>query len=507
MGCSASPEVTNQKSQKFYSYFSNAVSTDSLNDNDLSEKIQLNVLITQINKECTYEIKLYKVISEKKYPLNEIGTCSLKDENTLVLDTPIIMRYYFEKEQPLLVEIYKTESGIKKKYEFDTTLGCIMGSRKNTLEKKSSSGIDILILKAEKLNPSEDIIFVKLDLSPKLDGITVQIYYELHSDKLLYRSEYLSEDLEFTPVKIPLELLKNNYITIQFFNNCRKVIKEYTLSIIEFTSEKIFNMEVKGNQISIVSKSKITKNYTFIDYLQAGVQIGLSIAIDFTGSNGKPYHPLSLHYVNPSNLNQYERAIYSCGYIMANYDYDQLFPCFGFGAKINNESCSLFNLNFKDDPNIHYIEGIIEEYHKALQKVELWGPTFFKPILRKMIQIIKKENNIFKYHVLMILTDGKIDDMDKTIDELVEGSFLPLSVIIIGIGKANFSSMIELDADKNPLINSQGVKAARDLVQFVPFLKYEKNSELLANEVLAEIPRQFIEYYEQNNLDPIKLMN
>ena len=40
----------------------------------------------------------------------------------------------------------------------------------------------------------------------------------------------------------------------------------------------------------------------------------------------------------------------------------------------------------KDDPNIHYIEGIIEEYHKALQKVELWGPTFFKPILRKMIQ-------------------------------------------------------------------------------------------------------------------------
>ena len=40
---------------------------------------------------------------------------------------------------------------------------------------------------------------------------------------------------------------------------------------------------------------------------------------------------------------------------------------------------------------------------------------------------------------------------EPTIDELVEGSFLPLSVIIIGVGKADFSNMIYLDADENPL--------------------------------------------------------
>ena len=67
--------------------------------------------------------------------------------------------------------------------------------------------------------------------------------------------------------------------------------------------------------------------------------------------------------------------------------------------------------------------------------------------------------------------------------------------------------MVLLDADKNPLINSKGVKAARDLVQFVPFLKYESKPELLANEVLAEIPRQIVEYYELNDLDPIKLVS
>jgi hypothetical protein len=317
----------------------------------------------------------------------------------------------------------------------------------------------------------------------------------------------LSDDGEFAPVRIPLDLFKNREITIKFYNNKKKEIEKYTLRIYDFVNEKTFNIKVGGIPLTIVSKSKVTKNYTFIDYLKAGVQIGLSIAIDFTGSNGKPYYPTSLHYINPSKPNQYEKAIYSCGHIIAYYDYDQLFPCFGFGAKINNESCPIFNLNFKEDPNIQYIEGIIENYHMALKKVELYGPTFFKPIIHKMNKLIQRENNIFKYHILMILTDGKIDDLDNTINELVKSSFLPLSVIIIGIGKADFSSMVELDADENPLIDSKGVKAARDLVQFVPFLKYESDPELLANEVLAEIPRQILEYYEQKNLDPAKLVS
>ena len=46
-----------------------------------------------------------------------------------------------------------------------------------------------------------------------------------------------------------------------------------------------------------------------------------------------------------------------------------------------------------------------------------------------------------------------------------------------------------LDTVEEPLKDSRGVRAARDLVQFVPFLKYENNPERLAQEVLAEIPR------------------
>ena len=62
--------------------------------------------------------------------------------------------------------------------------------------------------------------------------------------------------------------------------------------------------------------------------------------------------------------------------------------------------------------------------------------------------------------------------------------------------------------DENPLINDKGVKAVRDIVQFVPFLKYESNPEKLAEEVLKEIPKQMIEYYEQNdfNIDPNRVL-
>jgi hypothetical protein len=38
----------------------------------------------------------------------------------------------------------------------------------------------------------------------------------------------------------------------------------------------------------------------------------------------------------------------------------------------------------------------------------------------------------------MILTNGIIEDMDDTINSLVEASYLPISVIIIGNGNADF---------------------------------------------------------------------
>lgn len=49
-------------------------------------------------------------------------------------------------------------------------------------------------------------------------------------------------------------------------------------------------------------------NYAFIDYLRGGMDINLITCIDFTGSNGIPSNPSSLHYMPnrvDAPLNQY----------------------------------------------------------------------------------------------------------------------------------------------------------------------------------------------------------
>lgn len=68
------------------------------------------------------------------------------------------------------------------------------------------------------------------------------------------------------------------------------------------------------------------------------------------------------------------------------------------------------------------------------------------------------------YHIMLILTDGAIHDMRETKDLIVECSQYPLSIIIVGIGDADFANMIELDGDDIILRNSRGEAALRDIV-------------------------------------------
>ena len=504
--CDRPIELVNPKSQIFYA---DVINDQAINQkqNDFSEKIKLQILINNINSRSNYQVKVSNPIGNKNYLLNKYNQCSNVNNSMAKLDAPIILRYYFEKQQHLLIEVLKTEGGRTNKYDISTSLGSIMGSRNNTFQKNISSNTnEIIIVQAEKLEEIEDVINIKFEIPPNNYDFNLpqnKIYYEIYSDNILYRSECLNVLGKFFPIKIPLNLFRSNLIRIKFYKNTGKLLQEFCLNIHEFANQKMFNLNSNG--LLVISKSKITKNYTFVDYLKAGIEIGLSVAIDFTRSNGNPNEPTSLHYIGGNQQNQYERAILACGNIVGFYDLDQLYPCFGFGAKINNVLQQVFNLNFQQDPNVTYIQGIVDAYHNAITKVELWGPTNFAPIIREINTIIKQQKHKLKYHILMILTDGIIDDMDDTIEELVEGSFLPLSVIIIGVGNEDFTNMHILDADDKPLYNSKGVKAARDLVQFVPFLNFESNPEQLAVEVLEEVPRQIVDYYEQNNLDPFNL--
>ncbi|XP_013396190.1 copine-8 isoform X1 [Lingula anatina] len=86
-----------------------------------------------------------------------------------------------------------------------------------------------------------------------------------------------------------------------------------------------------------------------------------------------------------------------------------------------------------------------------------------------------------------------------------------MSIIIVGIGNEDFealSAMIILDGD-HKRVSFKGQVAERDIVQFVAFRDFLDlsrdnviNSQLLAKEVLAEIPEQFIGYMKSKHIFP-----
>lgn len=244
------------------------------------------------------------------------------------------------------------------------------------------------------------------------------------------------------------------------------------------------------------------------------MNISVITCIDFTGSNGIPSSSSSLHYMRPGILNQYQKAITSVCSILLNYDYDKMIQTYGFGAKLrypamtSNQTSHFFPCSgdFQNCAGLG-VEGVFQLYNHAITNVELSGPTYFSPLLTEVINFTQanSQNNPDNYTVLLILTDGEIHDMDKTISNVVEASSLPLSVIIVGVGNESFRNMVRLDSDDSALRDGRGRRAKRDIVQFVPFRNFDSKSlGSLGEEVLRELPRQVTNYYRQINRAPNK---
>lgn len=83
-----------------------------------------------------------------------------------------------------------------------------------------------------------------------------------------------------------------------------------------------------------------------------------------------------------------------------------------------------------------------------------------------------------------------------------------MSIIIVGVGDAEFDAMDELDSDEVRL-TVEGRYAERDIVQFVPLNKFLshsgpfiKSQADLAKEVLAEVPGQLTSFMKSHGFKP-----
>ncbi|XP_077911527.1 copine-5 isoform X2 [Halichoerus grypus] len=451
-------------------------------------------------------------------------------------------------EKPLTIGAFSLNSRTGKPMPAVSNGGLWMESLRTT-GLEASGGVPgkkcgTVILSAEELSNCRDVATMqfcankldKKDFFGKSDPFLV--FYRSNEDgtfTICHKTEVMKNTLNpvWQTFSIPVRALCNGdydrTIKVEVYDwdrdGSHDFIGEFTTSYRElargqsqFNIYEVVNPKKKMKKKKYVNSGTVTllsfaveSECTFLDYIKGGTQINFTVAIDFTASNGNPSQSTSLHYMSPYQLNAYALALTAVGEIIQHYDSDKMFPALGFGAKLppDGRVSHEFPLNGnQENPSCCGIDGILEAYHHSLRTVQLYGPTNFAPVVTHVARTAAAVQDGSQYSVLLIITDGVISDMAQTKEAIVNAAKLPMSIIIIGVGQAEFDAMVELDGD-DVRISSRGKLAERDIVQFVPFRDYVDRTgnhvlsmARLARDVLAEIPDQLVSYMKAQGIRP-----
>ncbi|XP_020494441.1 copine-8 isoform X2 [Labrus bergylta] len=441
----------------------------------------------------------------------EFGRTEVID-NTLNPDfvQKFMLDYFFEERQNIRFDLYDVDSKSANlsKHDFlgqaHCTLGEVVGSLGGRLEK-ALGGIPgkkcgIIIVKAEELNNCRESVMMqfcgnkldKKDFFGKSDPFMV--FYRSNEDgtfTICHKTEVIKNTLNpvWQAFKIPVRALCNGdydrTIKVEVYDWDRDgghdFIGEFSTSYRElsrgqsqFNVYEVINPKKKGRKKKYLNSGTVTLlsflvdiEVTFLDYIKGGTQINFTVAIDFTASNGNPAQPTSLHYMSPYQLNAYAMALKAVGEIIQDYDSDKMFPALGFGAKLPPDGRVSHEFALNGNPQNPYcagIEGVMGAYYQSLKSVQLYGPTNFSPVVNHVARYAASVKDGSQYFILLIITDGVISDMAQTKESIVNAACLPMSIIIVGVGPAEFDAMVELDGDE-VRISSRGRCAERDIVQ------------------------------------------
>uniref|UniRef100_A0A3Q1IY00 C2 domain-containing protein n=1 Tax=Anabas testudineus TaxID=64144 RepID=A0A3Q1IY00_ANATE len=432
--------------------------------------------------------------------------------------------FYFEEVQRLRFELYDINSSHNGLKEADflgsveCTLGQIISQRKLSkalLRPGGTVGKAIITITAEELTGNDD--YVELSFSArKLDDKDffsksdpfLEIY-RLNDDatlQLVYRTETVMNNLN--PVWKTFKVSLNSLCSGDHERKLQCTVWDWDSNgkhdyIGEFEATfKEMRGAIDGRQVGcyqFLFCLQIIKMHSFLDYIMGGCQIQFTVAIDFTASNGDPRNSCSLHYIHPYQPNEYLKALVATSCVSPPPPPPPNPPP-PPPIQVSHDFAVNFN---EENPECAGIQGVVEAYQACLPKLQLYGPTNIAPIIQKVAKTASQEvhtKEAMQYFILLILTDGVITDMADTREAIVQASHLPMSIIIVGVGNADFSDMQMLDGDDGILRSPKGEPVLRDIVQFVPFRNFKHASPAaLAKSVLAEVPNQVVDYYNSKD--------
>jgi len=240
----------------------------------------------------------------------------------------------------------------------------------------------------------------------------------------------------------------------------------------------------------------------FSDYVASGMlNIDFCVAIDFTSSNGDPRTPGTQHFSRDGMMNDYEEAIQSIGITIEKYSTTKQYPVWGFGAKYGGQVRHLFQCG--NSPTALGTQGILDAYRTVFETdLIMSGPTVIRSVLNKAALRSKgyrdappSSKSTMDYCVLLILTDGIVNDLQET-QQLVQKYrelHLPLSVIVVGIGRADFTEFHQWN---------RAPPDTRGKFKFVEFRQHQFDPEELSREALQSVPHETVDYFLARGIMP-----
>ncbi|TPP65691.1 Copine 9 [Fasciola gigantica] len=488
--------------------------------------------------------------------------------------TRLNLEYYFEEKQIITAEIFQCEQEDREDSHLlgfvQCTVGRVIHSGGQVEQPLISDEQQKKYLKhADPSMPTTVVVciredpFYKENICLKMQGFNldkkdffgksdpyVTIYRRNERGKLqkCCRSEVIKNTLfpDFRPIPICLDKLCGGNIDCELYFRCfagggrvrtsEEVDTELDDLIGEFTTtvSDLLRADENGLEFKVRSSKKQFANksvypmgllnvklyfaqtkYSFLDYIFGGTSINVVVGVDLSNHAAAAQLSKTRQIEMAQSCNEYGVAIQAVMEILQEYDSDQLFPAFGFGSKLSTggKICNKYPLS--GDANNYFCKGmagVLEAYRRSFDVLHLAGPVCFSPIVRDVSETAKRNKDAENYYVLLILTNGTVDDWIETKKAVIEASFLPISIIVIGIGGGNFSDMEILDQDFGLLKVGQE-QACRDNVQFVQMRRFLRmaadgtdnlrwSKVALAKEVLAELPSQMMDYFERSHLAP-----
>jgi hypothetical protein len=447
------------------------------------------------------------------------------------------VEFNFEEDTTLHLEVYDRDCDSDELHKHDHvgstcdfTLGRLVGSKAATGNMvmslpllRKGMGRGVLTMRAKEVGPCRDQVTLHLGgmglrnkswLRGSNPSLEIARVCEDGATSTVWRSSVARKTLNPTwdPAVISVQTLCNGDldrgIHVKIVHNkpsgglhamgevrtsLSKIMRARELPVIE--KKKIHRRGYVNSGYLRVIRKDIHRPPTFLEYLTRGCTMSMVTAVDFTTSNGSPTDPTSLHY-RSGVMNKYQVAMYKCGTILQEYDPECHVNMYGFGGREKgNRVDHCLDLAPTPHPRLRGVPEMLANYNNIFPRLILSFPTLFSPVLTRVIRDVRGRTNQSCYTVLLIITDGAItqDDMQPTVDLIVDASSLPISIIIVGVGQNDFSAMRRLDAASIPLRHTLGKYCERDIVKFV-HLEDNMSDSKLSRELLAEVPRQFEAY-------------